>query len=399
MGDHTEPPPGFDPQDVMPAPLAERAWRVVSLALDVSGTCNLDCRYCAEHATQPARASMSEEVLDAAWRLLRANGGPSEASSLRFGSGEPLLNLSLLRHVAQLTRPPAAGDGTPLPRLFLTTNGTLLTPDVRDWLVETGWHVKVSLDGPQSIHDAWRVRPGGEGTYATIVEAVADLAPRLGSRFSITAVLCRGADPTEVFASLASLGARRIELVPAASDDPAILPGASDVGAYRSFVAKYAERLLEDAAPDPPVLIRFQDRIVAAMGLANSMVGCGAGRAFLGVAPDGALYPCFRFIGLEPYRLGSLPEGPHPDAVRDFGSEAGRPWDRRASCRTCWAAPLCGGPCFAVAETFGPGDGEPLAIHCEYVRADAWAAAKLVQELRSRDPERLVSFLPVTLDL
>jgi hypothetical protein len=48
---------------------------------------------------------------------------------------------------------------------------------------------------------------------------------------------------------------------------------------------------------------------------------------------------------------------------------------------------------------FGPGDGEPIGLHCRYVLADARAAVWLVGQLRRSHPEALLSFIPYTLRL
>ena len=385
------PPPGFDPLDFEPPPLSDREPPLAAVALDVVGTCNIACRYCAEAATQPRRRPMSEETLEAAWRLLFPDGRPRPGRSIHLGSGEPLLAWPLLRQLDDLIDRQGGSAAEGRPEVHLTTNGTLATRPVRDWLVESGWRVKISLDGPREIHDRWRVDRRGGGTWDRVAEAVADLAARMPDRFSVTAVLCRGADPEEVFAGIAGLGVLRIELVPAAHRDSAILPGRKDLARYRRFVSGYARRLA--AGDELPVLIRFEGKVRRALGHDLQRVPCAAGRAFAGVAPDGALYPCFRFIGVDAYRLGDTATGSEPGAAAAFRQGAGRPWEEREPCRSCWAAPLCGGPCFAVAEMFGPGEGRPLPLHCEYLRADARAAVWLVRRLR-RDPERLLAFLP-----
>ncbi len=389
------PPPGFEPDDVAPPPLGEGPWPISALALDVAGECNLACRYCAEAATQPRRRPMSPEILEAAWGFLFPGGQPRKGFSIRLGSGEPLLAFPLLRRLAKLV---AEGDGSAAeeqPAVFLTTNGTLVDGEIRDWLVSSGWHVKISLDGPKSIHDKWRVTPSGRGTFEQVTEAVSDLAQRTQDRFSVTAVLCRGADPKEVFEAIASLGVRRIELVPVAHQDSSVLPSPADIQHYERFVKDYACRHLDHAeGKSPPTLVRFVSCVVRVMGYDVARVPCGAGRSFLGVGPEGDLYPCFRFIGLERYRLGRLSTGIDMKATKAFQHGPGRPYEQRTSCRNCWAAPLCGGPCFACSEMFGPGDGLPLGLHCAYTLADARAAVWLVNELRRRDPQRLLSFLP-----
>lgn len=381
------PPPGFDPAEVAPPPLGEGPWRIHSLALDVAGRCNLACRYCAEAATQPRRPPMTLETLEAAWRLLFPDGRPHPGTSLRLGSGEPLLNLPLLHRLAELITTRGAPDA---PAVFLTTNGTLLDETTAAWLAETGWHIKLSLDGPAAIHDRWRVQPDGRGSYTQVAKALRLLVGRIPERLSVTAVLCRGADPAEVFAGIAALGVQRIELVPVAHHDPAVGPGREDIARYIAFVEDYARRYLAGGAL--PTLVRWAGRVARVMGYDNSRVSCGAGRVFLGVGPEGALYPCFRFIGVERYRLGHLATGPEARAVAAFAAGAGRPYEQREPCRACWAAPLCGGPCMACAELFG--GGAPLPLHCAYVRAEARAAVWLVTQLQARDPARLLPFLP-----
>jgi radical SAM protein with 4Fe4S-binding SPASM domain len=143
-------------------------------------------------------------------------------------------------------------------------------------------------------------------------------------------------------------------------------------------------------------LNRFELYVLRVMGYRNQWVRCGAGRTFMGVGPDGALYPCMRFAGIDRYRIGKLPGGIDEASAAAFRHGAGRPYLRRTPCRSCWAAPLCCGPCFACAELLGERDGRPNDDHCAYRLADASAAVWLVQELRRRDPERLLEFLPIS---
>lgn len=387
---HTRPPRGFDAKDLVPPPLPAGPFPVSALALDVAGACNLSCRYCAEAATQPRRRPMPAATLEAAWRLLFPDGRPRQGQSIRLGSGEPLRAFPLLRKLAEMIDQAGGSAAEGRPAVFLTTNGTLAGPEIRDWLVASGWHVKVSLDGPQPIHDRWRVTPSGTGTFEPVSAVVADLARRMPERLSVTAVLCRGADPEQVFEAIAGLGVRRIELVPVAHQDPAVLPDQQDVEGYERFLQRYVRRFRNE--PAIPMLVRFQNCVQRAMGYDLRSVPCGAGRSFFGVGPDGEIYPCFRFIGVEGYRLGRLPDGLDTKATAAFEKGAGRPYLERTPCQRCWASPLCGGPCFAISEMFGQ-----LDIHCAYTRADARVAVRMVNDLAQRDPERLLPFLPAPL--
>lgn len=399
-------PPGFSPEFITPPEVRDGPQQIRSLALDLAGRCNMACRYCAEAATQPQRPAMSPSTLNSTWKFLLPDGKPVRGMTIRLGTGEPLLGFPLMKQLQELElkvkeeAENISGDADALPvPVFITTNGTLLDDEACDWLIRSGWNVKISLDGPKSIQDKWRVLPGGEGTFDKISGTVKRMAAEIPERFSVTAVLCQGSDPAEVFYGIAQLGVKRIELVPVNHRSDAVNPGPEDVKRYRAFVEDYADLYLEDRTEGLPHLVRFRTRVLRLMGYNLHRVPCGAGRSFLGVSPEGELYPCFRFVGVEEYRLGSLDSGLDADAVKTFQEDAGRPYNKRSVCNQCWAAPLCSGPCFAVAEMFGPQKGDPVPYCCDYVLADSKAAFRMVSQLREEDPEKLLPFFPNTLDL
>ncbi len=394
-----DPPSGFDAEVIQPVESIKGCYRVRSLAIDVAGRCNLACRYCAEAATQPVqRQTATDDIIDAAWAFIYHKGKFPKTASFHFGSGEPLMGLSALKRLSEhIEEMDGANEGF-LPRVFITTNGTMLKDSVMEWLISTDWHIKVSLDGPRSIHDKWRITPNGEGTYDCVSRAVASMAARIPDRFSVTAVLAPGNDPREVFDAIANLGVRRIELVPLAHKDECFTPNATDLENYSIFIEDYVKRILDREA-GLPILVRFINRVTRIMGFDNNSVQCGAGRTFLGVDGRGNLYPCFRFIGVKKYLLGDLFSGLDQKATDHFRKDPGRPYHERTSCKECWAAPLCGGPCFAVAEMFGSGMGEPYSLYCDYVLIESHGAFQLVSKLRKMDPEYLLTYLPGELPL
>ena len=58
----------------------------------------------------------------------------------------------------------------------MTTNGSMLTPDVAPFLVEHGFLLLVSIDGPQWIHDRHRRFANGQASYDTIMTNLGSLA-------------------------------------------------------------------------------------------------------------------------------------------------------------------------------------------------------------------------------
>ncbi len=384
----------FDNSVVEP-PLLAGPFDLNSLALDVSGSCNMQCVYCAESSTMPQRRAMSEETLKKALDRLVA-WAPAKNLSIHVGSGEPFLQPLAVREIGRTARNLAAAHHLQV-SLHITTNGTLLTEEICTWLLEEGWRVKVSLDGTASIHDENRKDRQGRGTYHTIETYVRMLARKRPEQFSTTSVLCHGTDPAEVFYGIARLGVKTIEIVPVAALIPSpLVLTEEDTTLYRRFLSDYVEKIARGVRM--PLLTRFIKRLHEVMGYNNSRVACGAGRTFLAVGPDELLYPCFRFVGIKEYELGNLDTGIDPDSAEQFWLKGGRPYDERELCRKCWAAPLCGGPCFACAELLFCKNGEPSPDYCLMVKADCEAALWLAQTLRERNPERLVEFLGVHLE-
>ena len=379
----------FDPETVSPALLDEQKYPAVSsLALDVTGTCNLKCIYCAESSTMPERKTISPEKLEMALQALFDWSKPKSAISIHLGSGEALLNPDIVREIGHKSRHMAKAQNRAL-SLYLTTNGTCLNNQVIDWLIEDQWNVKVSIDGDQRVHDKNRKYKSGRGTYKEVSKAVTVLAQKIPEKFSTTSVLCRGVDPSRVFYHIASLGVKRIELVPvAATKDSALELSKNDLESYRKFIADYAQKLANGKTV--PINIRFHNRLLRVLGYKNNRTPCGAGRNFFASGPTGEIYPCFRFIGIEKYKLGDLTRI-SKQRVQDFIESSGRSYEKRETCRECWAAPLCGGPCFACADLFGL--GSPLPQFCEMTLAESEAAIWLVDILKENNPEELVRLM------
>ena len=64
----------------------------------------------------------------------------------------------------------------------LTTNATLLSPTIIEYLAENSIGVTVSLDGPKEMNDKFRVFANGRGSYDIIVPKVRELLKRHKTR-------------------------------------------------------------------------------------------------------------------------------------------------------------------------------------------------------------------------
>ena len=114
---------------------------------------------------------------------------------------------------------------------------------------------------------------------------------------------------------------------------------------------------------------------------------CGVAGSYVGVASDGQIYPCFRHLGLEDYRLGSVFDGIDGAARQAYRKNEAADVDRRPACNSCWARYLCGGGCYADSVVYGPDKFRPKDEHCPFWRAEIAQATRFFHRIRSTDPK------------
>jgi uncharacterized protein len=141
----------------------------------LTDNCNLACSYCFIEKALPEgyqHAVMSKSTaasaLDLFSKSLQGNPSTNQESGpiLIFYGGEPLLNLDTLSFVLSRVREMQSMNDLPQNlNLEMVTNGTLLTPEIVDLLLEYNVNVGVSIDGPANTHDTHRCYPSGKGSF------------------------------------------------------------------------------------------------------------------------------------------------------------------------------------------------------------------------------------------
>lgn len=354
---------------------------VRALSLAIAQRCNLACGYCYADGGSfggEARAMDEPTALRAVERLL-AGIEPGGRASLAFMGGEPLTERALLRCVTEHAARRAARQGVEL-RFALTTNATLITPEDVRFLADHRFTVTVSLDGEAEVHDALRPTLGGGGSHARILARLTPLLEaqtagglQASARLTVTA---RHQALRASVEHLMSLGFHSVGVSPAlTSRDASLALGAQQMASLltqMTGLATEAEARWLRHEPYP-----FGNLLAALQEIhrgTHRPLPCGAGAGYLGVAADGALHACHRFVGDESAAFGSVQQGVDEAARRQWLSS--RHIDRQQPCAGCWARYLCGGGCHHEVQQRG-------RLACDFIRG--WLAHCLAAYVRLSD--------------
>jgi uncharacterized protein len=132
----------------------------------ISQTCNLRCSYCYGDKGKfgSEGACMTKEVAEKAIRFLveKSKIINSQYFLITFFGGEPLLNFELIKFVIEFNK-------TEYPdkefTYTFTTNGTLFTHEIIDYIKSNNVSILISIDGDKKIHDSSRVFEDGKGSF------------------------------------------------------------------------------------------------------------------------------------------------------------------------------------------------------------------------------------------
>ncbi|MFC1739441.1 anaerobic sulfatase maturase [Planctomycetota bacterium] len=134
----------------------------------VGSICNLNCQYCyylkKEHLYPKGESfRMPDNILEE-YIAQQIDAFPGPVIQFSWHGGEPtILGLDYFRKIVALQRKHKPSKQ----RIAncMQTNGILLDEEWCHFLTEEGFAVGLSLDGPQDIHDQYRVTKDGKPTY------------------------------------------------------------------------------------------------------------------------------------------------------------------------------------------------------------------------------------------
>ena len=281
---------------------------VKALCLHIAHDCNLRCRYCfastGDFGTK--RALMSAETGKKAIDFVIEKSGSRRNIEIDFFGGEPLLNFAVVEQIVDYALKRGGETGKNF-RFTITTNATLLKEEYKEFINKYMGNVVLSIDGRPEVNDGMRVRADGRGTYDEILPKIKDMADsRNQENYYVRGTYTRkNTDFSEDVLHLADLGFRQISV------EPVVAAKGTGFDLRREDLPKLFEEYEKLA-------LEYVNRHKSGKGFnffhfmldldhgpcpVKRMKGCGSGDEYLAVTPEGDLYPCHQFVGMEGLRF------------------------------------------------------------------------------------------------
>ncbi|BAL26456.1 peptide-modifying radical SAM enzyme CbpB [Azoarcus sp. KH32C] len=353
--------------------------------------CNLNCTYCyiPEGMRRSGQHMATDRLVDALARLKDyfATVMPADRKPrIIFHGAEPLMNQSaLFEAIDQFKDDYVFG---------VQTNATLLDDKAIRFLAERNVSIGLSLDGPLAqTTDATRLTFSGSSVHDKVLRAMDALQGY--ASWSVIAT-CTEKNLDQLVPLVELFHARGVPTC-MLNAVRCTLPGArtvrpDDDALAKSFIAaiERTHELYRETGRKM-VVANFANILLAILAptarrLMCDISPCGGGRAFFALAPDGGLFPCSEFIGLDHFRGGNLFTDRIEDVLQTpaFRTVTERNVDRFAPCDTCTIRHFCGSPCPAEAHEMN-GGMDKVGAFCGFYEEQTRYAFRLIADGKAND--------------
>ena len=371
-----------------------------SLVMNLTNQCNLSCQYCYEFGEDKVATPVGKpKFMDlptakASVDFLLEQSVGRQAVHITFFGGETLMNFPLLQQVVTYANGRAAEQGRTID-FSMTTNATLLTPTIIQFLSENRIGVTVSMDGPPELHDQLRVFANGKGSYDIIAPRVKALIQNHRTR-PITArvTLTNGVtDVVRIYRHLKDeLGFHEVGFAPVTTS-PDRLYSINEKGMdgvleqFHILAEEYLEFALRGEMHG---FSNVSDTIAELYQGVNKSHPCGAALGLVGVGPSGDIAPCHRFVDSDTHSLGNIATGMDREKQSDFLARGHI--NTKYDCHTCWARPVCAGGCHHEAFVRYGDTGHANLHYCDWIRDWTDTCLRIFGAISAKNPEFLVQF-------
>ena len=339
--------------------------------------CNMSCAYCfylGKSDLYPDKKvhRMGESVLETMVQQVMSDGG--RHISFGWQGGEPMLmGLPFYQKAVDLQqrygKKQIVGNS-------LQTNGILVDRKWTKFLREYRFLVGLSLDGPEHVHNRYRLSRGGKNTWAWVTDTAKLLLDQGAAVNALVVVSDYSVDyPEEIYLFHKELGLNHMQFIPCVEADKEAAAGVAPFSVpaekYGKFLTTLFDLWISDFAGGiPTTSIRFFESVFYSYvnqspPECSLLEECGN---YVVVEHNGDVFPCDFFVDPE-LKLGNVMEGSIMEMLnsrlqRNFGA---RKAELPEECLQCKWLKHCRGGCHKDRSKVISPDGKSYL--CEAYRA------------------------------
>ncbi|MCY6958485.1 Cys-rich peptide radical SAM maturase CcpM [Clostridium brassicae] len=359
-----------------------------SMTLQVTKNCNLRCKYCVYSGTYTNRTHknerMSETIAYKSIDFFLEHAIDSEYLNLGFYGGEPILEFDLIKKCIEYME---NNKGDKTVTYSMTTNATLLTKEMIEFLNKYSVELTISLDGPKDIHNLNRIsadeKVGSFNKVINSIQLVEKECPEYSKFINFNAVMTPeyGFEIYNKFFCEDDLIKHYVSVVNLPSNNYAKNKYTLNEEFIEEFNYElfkyYFSTIRNDADIKVSKLLkmhyqRLHDDIHEGLKISTDNLKiehpsgpCVVGRHRLFVETGGDFYPCERVSECsEIMKIGNIYRGFDLTNIRNM-LNIGKITEEK--CRNCWAFRFCT-ICAVKADGGDKLSAEMKASHCEEIK-------------------------------
>lgn len=355
-------------EDIAHSSMDDRDY-IKAVCLNIIHACNLRCKYCFadEGEYNGHKGKMSLETAKKAIDYVVKRSGPRKNIEIDLFGGEPTMMMDTIKEIIAYARENEAKWNKRI-RFTMTTNATLLTDEMMDYMDKELENIILSIDGRKEVNDKVRIRFDGKGSYDQILPNIKKMVAKRDKNKAHTV---RGTftrenlDFYEDVKMMVDEGFREISIEPVVLEDghPLALRKEDLPKIFESYDKLYDELVQKKAEGKEFNFYHFKVDLNGGPCVYKRISGCGAGFEYVAITPQGEVYPCHQFVGKEEYKLGSI----YDDS---YNADLGMSFKKahiynKPKCRNCWARFYCSGGCQANNIAFNNDINNPYDIGCQ----------------------------------
>lgn len=315
------------------------------MTLQVTKDCNLNCRYCSfsnnnKMDRDHEKAEMSWEIAQKCIDFLYIHSSDINNVTISFYGGEPLLNFRLIKKAVEYAESLFYSKKIDY---VMTTNASILTDEMIDFLAKYNFLLTISFDGPSEIQNYHRkFFRTGKGSFDQVFANVKKIKEMYPEYFNecvlINPVVFEDEDKQMIynyFLEEFSIPAERITLRDATMNGIDYIANRTDEN-YKKNTLYMLQGKLPQYVNEGLIKIYNDKTVIPYQWHHNGPCIPGLKMIFAGL--NGNFYPCEKCPENDYFKIGDIYSGLIYKKIYEF-SNIGK--ISESDCKSCWAMRFC----------------------------------------------------------